>query len=171
MVALLPCLLVPLFVLLLSILKQESGANDFPSALPSPNNSVATAASTTSGIIAYDCHAGLSNWEAGWSHVKKAYCCEYNNISCPDAATTTTMEPQKASVKPQAPSAAPLQPAITRTLQSRLPPLDLPPRVLPLFRQPSAAVVAKRWSALKEIALQRIRCYFWHDQGREGCTG
>jgi len=166
MVALLACLLVPLFVLFLSILQQESGANDSPSVLPSPNSSAATAAATTSGIIAYDCQAGLSNWEAGWSLVKKAYCCEYSNISCPDAAKTTiaTKEPQNASVTPPAPSAAPLQPAITRTLQSRLPPLDLPPRVLPLFRQPSAAVVAKRWSALKEIALQRMDSSFGKGQ-------
>lgn len=175
MVALLPCLLVPLFVLLLNILQQESDTEDSPSALPSLNKSVATAASTTSGNIAYDCHAGLSNWEAGWSHVKKAYCCEYTNIGCPHAATTTTTmattEPHNTSVTPQAPGAAPLQPAITRTLQSRRPPLDLPPRVLPSLRQPSTNAVAKRWSALKEIALQRIRCYFRHDQGREGCAG
>lgn len=174
MVTLLPCLLIPLFVLLLSILQQESGAEDSSSALPPPNNTVVTAAWTTTGIIAYDCHAGLSNWEAGWSHIKKAYCCEYNNIGCPKAATTTTMAatgPQNASLTPQAPSAAPLQPAITRALRSRLPPLDLPLRVLPSLPQPSATAAVKRWSTLKEIALQRMRCFLWHEKGLEGCAG
>jgi len=175
MVTLLPCLLVPLFVLLLNVLHQESGAEDSSSAPVSPNETVVIPASTTSGTIAYDCNAGLNNWQAGWSRVKKAYCCEYNNINCPEAgATTTTMattEPHNASVTPQAPSAAPLQPATTRALQSRQPSLDLPPKVLPLLLQPNATAAAKHWSALKKVAWNRIRCYLLHDQGTEGCAG
>merc|ERR1712032_1291198 len=37
----------------------------------------------------YDCTAGYSNWRAGWSDDKKAYCCTHRNMGCAE----TTSEP------------------------------------------------------------------------------
>ncbi|CAE7907382.1 unnamed protein product, partial [Symbiodinium necroappetens] len=34
----------------------------------------------------YDCHAGLSNWYHGWSHVKKSWCCDHHQLGCPGMA-------------------------------------------------------------------------------------
>lgn len=30
----------------------------------------------------YDCNAGFSNWEAGWSAPKKVYCCAHAGRGC-----------------------------------------------------------------------------------------
>merc|ERR1712039_706017 len=32
---------------------------------------------------AYDCKAGVSKWETGWSETKKAWCCRSERIGCP----------------------------------------------------------------------------------------
>mmetsp|Transcript_3152 Transcript_3152/g.4524 ORF Transcript_3152/g.4524 Transcript_3152/m.4524 type:complete len:785 (+) Transcript_3152:52-2406(+) len=31
----------------------------------------------------YACHAGLSNWNAGWSGAKKSWCCSHEQLGCP----------------------------------------------------------------------------------------
>merc|ERR1712085_120493 len=31
----------------------------------------------------YDCNAGFSNWQAGWSVAKKAWCCQPASKGCP----------------------------------------------------------------------------------------
>merc|ERR1711935_485824 len=33
----------------------------------------------------YDCNAGFSNWQAGWSVPKKAWCCQHASKGCPTA--------------------------------------------------------------------------------------
>merc|ERR1719323_731144 len=42
----------------------------------------------------YDCNAGYSNWEAGWSPDKKGWCCTNKHMGCPagggESTTTTT---------------------------------------------------------------------------------
>ncbi|CAK0854556.1 unnamed protein product, partial [Prorocentrum cordatum] len=43
---------------------------------------------TTSEL--FDCAAGFSNWEAGWSSEKKAWCCEGRGVACEHTTTTTT---------------------------------------------------------------------------------
>jgi len=34
----------------------------------------------------YDCEAGYSNWEAGWSEDKKAWCCDNEQKACPETS-------------------------------------------------------------------------------------
>ncbi|CAK0837205.1 unnamed protein product [Prorocentrum cordatum] len=35
-----------------------------------------------SGSKPFDCHAGFSNWEAGWSADKKSWCCDHEHKGC-----------------------------------------------------------------------------------------
>jgi len=35
----------------------------------------------------YDCEAGYSNWEAGWSEDKKSWCCSNEQKGCPETTT------------------------------------------------------------------------------------
>jgi len=42
---------------------------------------------TTTGIP-WDCWAGYSNWERGWSEHKKEWCCEHQRVACPPDAPT-----------------------------------------------------------------------------------
>merc|ERR1712037_405298 len=35
----------------------------------------------------YDCDAGYSNWEAGWSSDKKEWCCANKNMGCAEAVS------------------------------------------------------------------------------------
>jgi len=37
---------------------------------------------TTSTFVAYDCNAGFANWKAGWSRIKKHWCCEHKQRGC-----------------------------------------------------------------------------------------
>merc|ERR1712113_614065 len=47
--------------------------------------------STTPGPIGtsepYDCNAGYSNWQAGWSADKKTWCCQNKHMGCEEAAS------------------------------------------------------------------------------------
>ena len=43
----------------------------------------------------YDCEAGYSNWQDGWSDDKKAWCCDNEKKGCPE-----TTPPPEASSKP-----------------------------------------------------------------------
>jgi hypothetical protein len=46
-----------------------------------------TASSSPNGSEPYDCDAGYSNWEAGWSAEKKDWCCQEKQMGC--APTTS----------------------------------------------------------------------------------
>ena len=35
----------------------------------------------------YDCKAGFSNWETGWSSAKKQWCCARQSRGCPGSAS------------------------------------------------------------------------------------
>jgi hypothetical protein len=35
----------------------------------------------------YDCNAGYSNWEAGWSPDKKEWCCSNKQMGCPETSS------------------------------------------------------------------------------------
>ncbi|CAK9024587.1 Uncharacterized protein SCF082_LOCUS16696 [Durusdinium trenchii] len=37
--------------------------------------------------LPYDCHAGLNNWQSGWSGPKKSWCCSHQQLGCGGAAT------------------------------------------------------------------------------------
>jgi hypothetical protein len=50
-----------------------------------------TTARTTS--LPYDCQAGLSNWENGWSIRKKAWCCDHQKLGCNTVTTIPTIPP------------------------------------------------------------------------------
>lgn len=39
----------------------------------------------------YDCNAGFSNWERGWSLGKKQFCCKTMGRGCPPSAPTTSL--------------------------------------------------------------------------------
>jgi len=41
-------------------------------------------------IIRYDCKAGLSNWQWGWSMGKKDWCCTHENAGCPEQKAPAT---------------------------------------------------------------------------------
>merc|ERR1712060_366710 len=41
----------------------------------------------------YDCNAGFSNWQKGWSEGKKAFCCRTAGKGCPPTAPPTTPGP------------------------------------------------------------------------------
>jgi len=50
-------------------------------------------AHTTTSKITFDCHSGVSNWQYGWSDMKKAACCKVVNIPCPAGVTTSPAAP------------------------------------------------------------------------------
>merc|ERR550534_2775657 len=41
-----------------------------------------TGCTTTNGPVAFDCNAGLANWEAGWNDQKQIFCCSKTGVSC-----------------------------------------------------------------------------------------
>mmetsp|Transcript_124881 Transcript_124881/g.278812 ORF Transcript_124881/g.278812 Transcript_124881/m.278812 type:complete len:846 (+) Transcript_124881:122-2659(+) len=43
----------------------------------------------TTSYCAYDCFAGYSNWQKGWSASKKVYCCAHEGRGCPAPVTTS----------------------------------------------------------------------------------
>lgn len=42
-------------------------------------------AAVTNWVVPFDCDAGYSNWQYGWSPQKKAWCCEHASKACSDA--------------------------------------------------------------------------------------
>merc|ERR1712107_733295 len=86
----------------------------------------------------YDCDAGYSNWEKGWSTTKKVFCCLHKKIGCPTAPPQPSPAPQPVPVPVpvpvpipapapiiQAPAPAPV--VTTSSCPSGLPPSGLPP--------------------------------------------
>mmetsp|Transcript_95362 Transcript_95362/g.240281 ORF Transcript_95362/g.240281 Transcript_95362/m.240281 type:complete len:291 (+) Transcript_95362:265-1137(+) len=51
--------------------------------IPTPTTTT-TVLTTT---LPYDCNAGLSNWQAGWSIAKKGWCCQNQKKGCPPPPT------------------------------------------------------------------------------------
>merc|ERR1712014_468281 len=43
--------------------------------------------------MGYDCAAGFSNWQRGWSEGKKAFCCRTQGKGCPPTAPPTPPPP------------------------------------------------------------------------------
>lgn len=78
----------------------QRDAGPFPTAIPVPTlaptpapvegigmpSSQGPARAQDSSALAFDCHAGYSNWESGWSSSKKEWCCQYHGLGCPQYA-------------------------------------------------------------------------------------
>ncbi|CAK0788883.1 unnamed protein product [Prorocentrum cordatum] len=61
---------------------------DPPAATP------ATPSTPSAGTVAsdpFDCEAGYSNWEAGWTKEKKEWCCKNEQLGCPDSDADGTI--------------------------------------------------------------------------------
>lgn len=47
---------------------------------------------TTSTTPSYDCNAGFANWKAGWSRIKKRWCCEHKQRGCTGTVTEAAFD-------------------------------------------------------------------------------
>jgi len=74
---------------------------------PRPNPTYPpTAPPTTSHV--YDCAAGYSNWQNGWSASKKVYCCLHSQKGCPTAAPLPPAPPAPAPLPVPVPVPVPV---------------------------------------------------------------
>mmetsp|Transcript_70954 Transcript_70954/g.164029 ORF Transcript_70954/g.164029 Transcript_70954/m.164029 type:complete len:385 (+) Transcript_70954:51-1205(+) len=65
----------------------------FPSTVRMTPAPVVTTHAALTIPVYFDCQVGLSNWQTGWTHAKKAWCCQHENYGCEQPAAAALGTP------------------------------------------------------------------------------